>query len=327
LAFEASCDIVGIGAPAHIPVLLEEVLAILDPRPGEVYVDATAGLGGHAAAVAEKVGPGGMVVLNDADETAVAAATAAVRSAGHPATQIVSIRGNFAELPGRLVERGIRADMVLADLGFASTQVDDPARGFSFRADGPLDMRFDPHATPHTAADLVNRLPAGELARILTEYGEERRAGVIAAKLVAARKAEPITTTSRLAQVVHSAVGAARAAGGIDSATRTFQALRIAVNDELGVLGAFLRAVESAASQAGQDGSFLAAGARVAVITFHSLEDRLVKQSFAGMAPSGSAEPLARGPIVAQEAETAGNPRARSAKLRAVRVKSAQPGQ
>lgn len=304
-----------VDGPGHIPVMLEEVLSALDPRPGEVYVDATAGLGGHAAAVAGRLGRAGTVVLNDADPANLARSRERVAGVG---ARVVAVRGNFADLPRRLVEMGLAADMLLADLGFASTQVDDAARGFSFRRDGPLDMRMDPES-PVTAAEIVNTLPERELAELIREFGEERNARAIAAKLVAARAQQPILSTARLADVVRSAFGGR--AYGIDPATRTFQALRISVNDELGSLRSLLRSVAQAAEAvAGGRAACLTPGARIAVISFHSLEDRPVKRAFADMAAGGRATVLDRRPVRASGLEVAENARARSAKLRAVRV-------
>ena len=309
--------------PGHVPVLLDEVLAALDPRAGETYVDCTAGLGGHAAAVAERVGPGGTVVLNDLDPQNLARAGERVRAAGGPA--VVEVRGNFADLPRAMVERGIRGDMVLADLGFASTQVDDPARGLSFRRDGPLDMRMGPDL-PVTAAELVATLPEGELADLIKRFGEERHARAVARKVVAARQESPIETTRQLAEIVRSAIPRARGAGPqIDGATRTFQALRIAVNDELGSLESWLGAVVRAAARPSEDG-WLAPGARVAVIAFHSLEDRPVKRAFASLVERGLAGHAMRGVVRAGEGEVGQNPRARSAKLRAVRLAGGSAG-
>lgn len=296
----------------HIPVLAEEVMALLSPRAGGVYVDATAGLGGHAAMVAGRLGRGGIVVLNDVDPGNLRAAEARVRGAA-PDVEVRTVRGNFAEMPARLGAMGVRADMVLADLGFSSNQVEDPSRGLSFQREGPLDMRLDP-TLERSALELVSGASEGELARIIAEFGEDREAGRIARKLVAARAREPITTTQRLAEVVRSVFG--RKQGGIDPATRTFQALRIAVNDEIGCLEAFLSAV----GRGTEEGGWLREGARVAVISFHSLEDRPVKRAFAGLVERGLAESLTRRAVRAGVVEEGSNPRARSAKLRAVRV-------
>lgn len=313
-----------VGTPGHTPVLVKAVLELLAPAPGETYVDCTAGLGGHAAAVAERVGPGGTVVLNDADPSNLDRARARVEAAA-PGLRVVTLTGNFATLPRRLAEQSppLVADMLLADLGFASTQVDDASRGLSFSRDGPLDMRLDPTLTT-TAADLVASLPEAELARIVAEYGEDRNARGIARKLVAARATGPIQTTGRLADIVRSASPGRGRVRGIDPATRTFQALRIAVNDELGSLQALLDAIGRAGGagrgERAGDRRWLADRARVAVISFHSLEDRPVKQSFAAWAARREAEPLTRRPVEAGPEEVAANPRARSAKLRAVRL-------
>ena len=291
-------------------MLLNEVIEALVPRSGETYLDCTAGLGGHAAAVAARLGSGGHVVLNDADAGNLEMASAHVRElCGSQGAKITTLHGNFADAPRRLAEHGLRAGLVLADLGFASSQMEDPARGLSFQRDGPLDMRFGPHAHV-TAAELVATLPEPELARLIKEFGEERHAARIARKLVAERRAEPISTTARLAAVVRQAVPLAPT--GIDPATRTFQALRIAVNDELGSLQSLLDHLAR--------GAWLAPGARVAMISFHSLEDRLVKQAFAELVRAGRAEHITRKPVTPGPAEVAANPRSRSAKLRALRV-------
>ncbi len=297
----------------HIPVLLEEILDRLDPKPGETYADCTAGLGGHAVAVGARLAPGGRIVLNDADAGNLEQAADRVATEA-PGVEIQPIHGNFASLPRRLVAKGQQADMVLADLGFASNQMDDPERGFAFSRDGPLDMRLDP-AGLTTAADLVATLPEDELVRILREYGEEKAARPIARKIIAARQEGPIATTAQLAAMVRRVV---RTGGGIDPATRTFQALRIAVNDELGSLEGLLAAVQRGARMHGE--GWLAAGARVAIVSFHSLEDRMVKRAFGALVRDGLAEPIGRQPTTAGEDEVSVNPRSRSAKLRAIRL-------
>ncbi|MCK4871370.1 MAG: 16S rRNA (cytosine(1402)-N(4))-methyltransferase RsmH [Phycisphaerales bacterium] len=300
----------------HTPVLADEVLRLLDPRPGETYVDATAGLGGHARRVAERLGPTGRVILLDLDADNVARAAETVRGAAE--CEVIPIHASFTELARLLRELPGAADLILADLGFASNQVDDPARGLSFKRDGPLDMRLDPTAVI-TAADLVAELPEKELADLIYEYGEERLSRKIARFLVAERKAEPITTTARLAMLVRRAYGRQRGRSRIDPATRTFQALRIAVNDELGNLGSLLEDVARSAGR-GQDADWLAPGARIAMISFHSLEDRLIKRAFADMVERGWATGLTKKPITADARGIEENPRARSAKLRAVRL-------
>lgn len=299
---------------AHIPVLLEACERALKPAPGQTMVDCTAGLGGHAAHLAPALAPGGAVVLNDVDAGNLARAEARVRAVVDPSVRIIARQGNFAALPRWLVREGLRADTVLADLGFASNQMDDPSRGLAFSRDGPLDMRLDPSA-PITAAELVNTLPEPELARIFREFGEERAATPVARKIVEIRRAAPITTTAQLASVVRSVV---RPSGPTDPATRTFQALRIAVNDELGSLEGLLAAIERAAADVGN--GWLRAGARVAVVSFHSLEDRPVKRAFGRLIRSGHAEAVGPQPATPDEAETGANPRSRSAKLRAIRL-------
>lgn len=306
----------------HIPVLPDEVLTLLDPQPGQVFVDCTAGLGGHACMIAQRLGPTGTIVLNDMDEGNLGRAKVSVSNAlcpGDPGSaRVYAIHGNFAELAGKLRELGLSADMVLADLGFASTQVDDPQRGLSFRFSGPLDMRLDP-SMPITAAELVNTMSERDLAEIIFRYGEEKSSRRIASKLVAAREVEPITTTDRLADIVRSAIPGPR--GGINPATKTFQALRIAVNDELGSLEALLRLIGIAIkkSHSGQP-SWINPGARIGIISFHSLEDRPVKRASSEWVQAGWAESISRKPIEATDAEIANNPRARSAKLRGVRA-------
>lgn len=303
-----------VSAFGHIPVLPREVLAALRPSPGQAYVDATAGLGGHASLVSPFVAPRGTVLLNDADPSNLARALPAVEAAA-PEVRVIAQQGNFAELPHVLRRLGIRADMLLADLGFASSQVDDPARGFSFSRDGPLDMRLD-RSLPMSAADLVASIPESELAKLIEELGEDRHARRIARKVVQARARTPIVTTAALAEVVRSACPPA--AGGIDPATRTFQAIRIAVNDELGSLEALLGHIEREAEQlATGTGGWLAPGARIAFLTFHSLEDRPVKRSFQRLQSVGCTihDPAF---VVATPEEVARNARSRSAKLRSV---------
>jgi 16S rRNA (cytosine1402-N4)-methyltransferase len=321
-------------AARHIPVLLEEVVRILAPAPGQTVVDCTAGLGGHAIAMAGLVGPSGTLVLNDLDASNLTEAEARVYAElGSNAPRIVSFLGNFSHLPRRMARLSLRADAALADLGFSSSQMDNPSRGFSFSADGPLDMRLahrgdltrsaqapvgaDPDELPPSAAELIASLPESELTRIIREYGEERNASAIARKIAGARREHPISTTWELARIVRSASGRG-APGGIDPATRTFQAIRIAVNDELGNLDALLHAVRGGMAAAPRP-DWLAPGARIGVISFHSLEDRPVKRMFADMVASGVADDLADGCLTPGEEEILRNPRSRSAKLRVVR--------
>ncbi|MBL8745953.1 MAG: 16S rRNA (cytosine(1402)-N(4))-methyltransferase RsmH [Phycisphaerae bacterium] len=313
--------------PRHIPVLLEEVRQALDPRPGEAALDCTAGLGGHALELARRIGSAGTMVLNDFDPANLARAAEAV-GALQDAPKVIALQGNFADAPRRLSEMGLAADIVLADLGFSSNQMEDAARGLSFMREGPLDMRLDPSG-PTTAADLVNTLSEAELGEILRDFGEENAWRRIAQKLVAERAEAPISTTGRFASIVREAIGRRPGppggGGGIDPATRSFQALRIAVNDELGNLRALLESVSRTAGMlraaSTRPGSvWLKPGARIGIISFHSLEDRQVKQVFGDLEHRGLAEQVSRRPIEADEAELRRNPRARSAKLRVVRL-------
>ena len=295
--------------PRHLPVLAVETLRLLDPKAGEVWVDCTLGGGGHAALIAEKLGASGKLIGLDQDP--VMLALAGRRLAGLPATLV---HANFDQLSSVLANLGVPAvDGLLADLGFSSDQLAEAGRGLSFRTDGPLDMRLDPTAG-QTAADLVNRMSEEGLADVFFEFGEERHSRRVARKVVERRVTKPFTTTADLANVVR---GCVPRSGGIDPATRVFQALRIAVNDELGSLDRLLAMLPSVVKP----------GGRVGIISFHSLEDRRVKQAFR---TPGVWEPLTRKPAEAGLEEQARNPRARSAKLRvALRLNaggSDQPG-
>ncbi|MEE8247075.1 MAG: 16S rRNA (cytosine(1402)-N(4))-methyltransferase RsmH [Alphaproteobacteria bacterium] len=301
--------------PGHIPVLLEATLDALGPRPGQVAVDLTAGRGGHAVALAEAVDPGGRVIGFDLDPESLDFTVRRLEGAGVP---FVPIRESFVLAAQRVVEHGLRADVVLADLGVSSHQLDRPQAGFSCTSDGPLDMRYDPKG-PVTAADLLASLDEDELARLIAEYGEDPLARKIARKLAQTRRTEPIRSTARLARLVRESYGPRARYSRLHPATRTFMALRIAVNDELGALRCLLEQVVRGA-EALQKGSWLAVQARVAVISFHSLEDRLVKRAFADLARRGLATRITKRPLTASEAEVRDNPRSRSAKLRVVRI-------
>lgn len=307
----------------HAPVLLSEVIAALALRPGETVVDCTVGRGGHAVALAQAVGDSGLVVGLDLDRENLDYAARRVRQSGGA---FAAVHDSFAAVQEHVLALGRRADAVLADLGFSSSQMDDPQRGFSFAVDAPLDMRFD-RTAPITAADLVNTLSERELADLIDEYGEEPLARSIARKLAQNRKAKPIRSTARLARLVIEAYGRRARSSKLHPATRTFMALRIATNDELGALRALLEQVERGAQLLSARDGWLNPGARVAVISFHSLEDRLVKQAFASLCKSGLATPLTPGgkPVGAAAAELKENPRARSAKLRAVRIERIEP--
>ncbi len=309
---------------------MDTVTDLLAPQAGEIYVDCTAGLGGHAAAIGARLAKAGSgtIVLNDMDPANIARAQAHVSQvcqscAGVKVMTVTGdggrVGGNFVDVPRKLANMGLAADMVLADLGFASNHVDDGSRGFSFMHDGPLDMRMDP-SIALSAADLVNQLSEAELGDIITELGEEKHARRIAKKVVQERRQSPILTTARLAAVVRSGVPGANASR-IHPATRTFQALRIAVNDELGSLMALLAGIHEGTRLVGRGTpGWLKPGARIAIITFHSLEDRPVKESFAGLVKAGLAVDVSGGARGPSEAEENANPRARSAKVRVIQL-------
>ncbi len=297
----------------HIPVLPSEVQALLQPKKGDVLVDLTAGRGGHAFALAEAAGPGATLVLFDLDEKNLTFATDRVLSLG---VKVIPVHANFATAASKMVELGLRADCILADLGFASNQMDNPDRGLSFRGDGPLDMRLNPESGT-TAADIIRTTNESDLADLIYHLGEEPYSRRIAQKIVQERTKEPILTTVRLAQIVREAYGARARTSRLHPATRTFMALRIAVNDELSALDALLADVETGGRKV-DEGGWLNHGARIAVISFHSLEDRRVKQSFVALEKNGLAKRLTRKPARASEEEIASNTRSRPAKLRAV---------
>jgi 16S rRNA (cytosine1402-N4)-methyltransferase len=289
--------------PAHEPVLVAETVALLDPSRGGLFVDCTVGLGGHAGALLA----GGATRLIGLDRDTTALAIAAEALADWRA-QVELVHADFRDLPAVLHARGIRAMAGgLADLGVSSMQLDAEGRGFSFRRDEPLDMRMDQTQGP-TAADLLAEASEEDLANVIFQYGEERYSRRIARSVVDARRAGRIATTGQLAQIVRRAVPR-KGYQRIDPATRTFQALRIWVNRELDGLDEFLIAASR----------LLGAGARLAVITFHSLEDRIVKHVFRALAAGEEAlRVLTRKPVIPGEAEVTRNPRARSAKLRAI---------
>ncbi|MGZ9072520.1 MAG: 16S rRNA (cytosine(1402)-N(4))-methyltransferase RsmH [Rhodoplanes sp.] len=314
--------------PAHVPVMLAEVLAFLSPRAGACYVDATFGAGGYAIAILDAAEC--RVFGIDRDPAAVARAAAIGRN---DSGSLQVLQGVFGDMEHLLTEAGAdRVDGIVFDLGMSSIQLDAAERGFSFRAEGPLDMRMDPGAGA-TAADVVNTLPEEGLANILYAYGEERAARRIARLIVQSRRRTPFVGTRQLADLVRGVVR--KDAGGIDPATRTFQALRIYVNDEMKQLDRGLCAAER----------LLAAGGRLCVVAYHSLEDRKVKAFLrvrSGSSPrssrhapdlpaGGNAAPvpsfrlLHRGAVRPSAAEVAANPRARSARLRAAERTAAPP--
>lgn len=306
----------------HRPVLLAEVLRLLEPRDGGIYVDGTYGAGGYSRAILDSANC--KVWGIDRDPNAIAGAT---DTAKEFAGRLALVEGRFGEMQSLLTDHGVSAaDGIALDLGVSSMQIDEAERGFSFRADGPLDMRMS--ARGSSAADLVNSLEEGELADIIFRLGEERRARAIAKAILRRRREQPITRTSELADLVRGVVGKARGDQS-DPATRTFQALRIAVNDELGEIDRGLAAAEA----------LLAPGGRLAVVSFHSLEDRRVKSFIrerTGRTPQGSRHlpetHESRAPSFKRcagdeatpgEAEVKVNPRARSARLRGAERTSA----
>ncbi|MCA9310772.1 MAG: 16S rRNA (cytosine(1402)-N(4))-methyltransferase RsmH [Phycisphaerales bacterium] len=301
-------------ASGHAPVLVAAVLGLLDPRPGEVLVDCTVGRGGHAEAIGQRLGPTGRIVGLDLDLGNLEFAT--TRLARTCSAAFTPIHASFVEAPRRLESLGQRADILLADLGFSSSQMDDPTRGFSFRGDGPLDMRLDP-SRGRTAAELLQSLSEREIADMIFTLGEEPLARRIARKLAQQRRSEPIRNTTELARLVEDAYGSRARTSRLHPATRTFMALRIAVNDELNALSSLLRMIAEDIERMPAS-RWLNPGARIGIIGFHSLEDRLVKHAFADLARRGLVQLSSRKPVVADEREIGENPRARSAKFRVV---------
>jgi len=284
--------------PAHVPVMLDQIVQWLDPRPGGVIVDGTLGGGGHTRALAQCVGSDGTVIALDRDPAAIAAAQRNL--AGMP---VMVAQSNFCDLPEVLEELEITAvDGIVMDLGLSSDQLEDTERGFSFSCEGPLDLRFDPERG-EPAWRLLQRLSAEALADVIYQYGEERYSRRIARAIVERRRENPIRDAMELAELVRRCIPRRPGRDRIDPATRTFQALRIAVNEELKSLEIALRRLPDC----------LRPEARMAIISFHSLEDRRVKEAFRD---DPRLTPLTAKPIRADEEEVAKNPRARSAKLR-----------
>lgn len=302
----------------HRPVLYHEIIHALSPQRGGHYVDATLGAGGHAWGILQASAPEGLLLGMDVDPLALEIAGEYLADFG---SRAILVRASYTSLAEQLAALGWQyVEGIVLDLGVSSMQLDTPGRGFSFQTDAPLDMRFDPR-NPVRAADLVNELPESELANLLSRYGEERRARQVARAIVAAR---PLETTTQLARVVAAVTGSGRP--GMHPATRTFQALRIAVNHELDALEEFLPQALSA----------LAPSGRLAVISFHSLEDRIVKQYFRRESQDCICPP--RQPVCTcghravisivnkhlirpDETEVKDNPRSRSARLRVVEKK------
>jgi 16S rRNA (cytosine1402-N4)-methyltransferase len=305
---------------AHVPVLAGELIAVLDPQPGETAVDCTFGGGGHARLIADRIGAGGLLIGIDRDP--VAEERFAELSA-EVSCRTRFVRADFVTALGQLAGEGVHADMVYLDLGMSSMQVDTWARGFSYSYDAPLDMRMDP-GQELTAASLVNGWDERRLASLLREYGEERYARQIARAIVRSREREELTSTGQLVEVIKSAIPIPAQFAGGHPARRTFQALRIAVNDELAQLDAVLP----------EAWELVAPGGRIAAISFHSLEDRRVKRFLVDRARGcicppelpvcvcgrePEAELLTRRAIAPTPGEVAANPRSKSAHLRAAR--------
>ena len=295
----------------HIPVLVEETMTLLRCEPGQTYVDAALGGGGHALEILKRTAPDGILIGIEWDEEAISEAKKTLMPCGE---RVKIFRENFIHLPDLLKSMNVeQIDGILLDLGLSSLQLENEDRGFSFRGEGPLDMRMD-QRTDLTAADLVNQLSQRELEYTLSEYGEERWARRIAKAIVRERERNPITTTQALRKIVHQAIPRRFYPRKIDPATKTFQALRIRVNDELENLRRMLET----------GWRFLRGGGRICVISFHSLEDRIVKQIFRewergnveGSGSEGVMRVITKKPVTPSEEERRRNPRSRSAKLR-----------
>lgn len=307
----------------HTPVLLAEVTQQLSPQPGSIVVDCTLGGAGHAKRLVDLIKPTGILVGIDQDDAALDAAAVTLRlGQQEPPVKTILLKGNFGDLDDLLVQAAVPfVDAVLMDLGVSSPQIDVPERGFSFKVDAPLDMRMDPGHQTLTAAEVIAAYDEADLARIIREFGEDRWASRIAAFITAARARRPIERTGQLVEIIKAAIPASARRSGGHPAKKTFQALRIEVNDELGVLERGLRAAIR----------WLSPGGRVAVISYHSLEDRIVKRVFSELSQGCTCPPglpvcscgnepvvrvITRKAVVPSTSEIEENPRARSAKLR-----------
>ncbi|HJF44228.1 MULTISPECIES: 16S rRNA (cytosine(1402)-N(4))-methyltransferase RsmH [Atopobiaceae] len=309
------------GEYRHVPVMLDEVLAELDPRPGEVVCDCTLGGAGHSVELARRVAPDGLSLGIDQDDMALTAASERL-SREVPEASVRLLRGNFGDLDDLLVEAEVPGvDCFLFDLGVSSPQLDIPERGFSYHEDAPLDMRMNSGNHTLTAAEVVNTYNEADLTRILRVYGDERFASRIARRIVERRSKAPVETTLQLVEIVKEAIPAAARRHGGHPARKTFQALRIEVNHELDVLDRGLRAAVRWANP----------GGRICVISYHSLEDRIVKHVFSELSQGCTCPPdlpvcvcghvpivdvRTRRPLVASDEEVAANPRSRSALMR-----------
>ncbi|MDD5428652.1 MAG: 16S rRNA (cytosine(1402)-N(4))-methyltransferase RsmH [Candidatus Omnitrophica bacterium] len=287
----------------HHPVMLDEAISSLNLKPGYVVLDGTVGGGGHSKEILKRILPGGRLIGLDADQSAIKAAGENLKEFGG---NFKLINENFRNLDRALSKENVKSlNAVLLDIGVSSFQLDDKDRGFSLKEEAPLDMRMD-RRLETSAYDIINRYKESDLSDIIYKYGEERFSRRIAKRIVEERSKKPIETTAELAAIVRRAAGSGQKHYRIDPATRTFQAIRIVVNDELGALEEGLkRAV-----------SWLDIGARVAVITFHSLEDRIVKNLFKGYAGLGVLKIITKKPLGPSQEEIAANPRSRSGRLR-----------
>jgi 16S rRNA (cytosine1402-N4)-methyltransferase len=296
-------------AGTHRPILVREILALLAPQPGEIAVDCTLGYGGHARELLAAVQPGGRLLGVDADPIELPKTEARLRALGFPPEALAVRRMNYAGVLQFLaVEAPDGADLLLADLGLSSMQIDDPLRGFTFKSDGPLDMRMNPEHGQSAAALLAKLDPAG-LAQLLTENADEPRAAALAEAILNAQARQPLTTTQALAEVIREACGGPSGDSGSladDAIRRVFQALRIAVNDEFGALATFLRNLPAC----------LKPGGRVAILTFHSGEDRRVKLAFKNGLRDGIYASVAEEVVRPTAEEQRSNPRSSAAKLR-----------
>lgn len=288
----------------HLPVLLRETIEYLDPKAGETILDATAGGGGHAEEILKRISPGGRLIAVDRDPAAIERVKARLEGVGG---EVIYANDDFRNVDRILADAGIAGvDGAVFDLGFSSYQVDEAEKGFSFLKEGPLDMRFDP-AKGVSAREVVNRFSRDEIAGIIRDYGEERHARKVAAEICSSRKRKRIETTRDLADIVQAAIGGWYRRQRLHPAARTFQAIRIYVNDELG-------AAEEGVKKALD---LLNPGGRICVISFHSLEDRVIKNVLRDASRAGKISLLTKKPLVPSEQEVAENPRSRSAKLRA----------
>ena len=287
----------------HIPVLLKETIEFLNPQPGKFIIDATIGGGGHAAEILKKIGDSGMLLGIDWDKEAIADCQS--RFADYK--NVILVNGNYADLPEILKQKELpKVDGIAVDLGFSSRQLEKSGRGFSFLKDEKLDMRYQQETENLTAAEVINQYSEKELADIFWKYGEERNSRKIAKKIIEERKNKRILTTFDLIEIIRKAVPKNYEQGRINPSTKVFQALRIYVNDELGNLEKILKNMSKILK------------GRAVIISFHSLEDRLVKNYFRNLSKENGAEILTKKPIRPSEEEIRGNPRRRSAKLRAI---------